>query len=70
MTFQPGDVVRLKSGGQPMVVSAVTDVGVKERLVIVKLWWHTVQGLIQTIDLPDVCLEECESRPVWEGEVP
>lgn len=29
MTFQPGDVVALKSGGQPMTVANVADEGVE-----------------------------------------
>jgi uncharacterized protein YodC (DUF2158 family) len=29
MTFQPGDVVALKSGGQPMTVAKVADEGVE-----------------------------------------
>ena len=29
MTFQPGDVVALKSGGQPMTVANVADEGVQ-----------------------------------------
>jgi uncharacterized protein YodC (DUF2158 family) len=57
MPFQIGDVVRLRSGGLPMTVVAVVDIGVKIPYVDVKVFWHNSLGVMQAIDIRSECLE-------------
>lgn len=53
--FWPGDVVYLKSGGVPMTVARVMDVGVKEPYINVLLYWHDCEGRMQTVEM-DSCI--------------
>lgn len=59
LLFQPGDIAYLRSGGLPMTVVRVQDVGVKEDYVNVQLFWHDRRGGMQTIELPTHCLTTC-----------
>ena len=53
--IEVGDVVKLKSGGVPMVV---VDVGQDiDDNDVVELMWHDVHGVPQTLDdIPTLCL--------------
>lgn len=53
MTFQPGDVVALKSGGQPMTVATVADEGVE-------CIWIGEEGELFRETLPSIVLQAVE----------
>ncbi len=58
MTFQPGDVVALKSGGQPMTVANVADEGVQ-------CIWIGEEGELFRETLPALVLQAAE---MYEAE--
>ena len=53
MTFQPGDVVALKSGGQPMTVANVADEGIQ-------CIWIGEEGELFRETLPALVLQAAE----------
>ncbi len=53
MTFQPGDVVALKSGGQPMTVANVADEGIE-------CIWIGEEGELFRETLPSIVLQTAE----------
>jgi uncharacterized protein YodC (DUF2158 family) len=53
MTFQPGDVVALKSGGQPMTVAKVADEGIE-------CIWIGEEGELFRETLPALVLQAAE----------
>jgi uncharacterized protein YodC (DUF2158 family) len=52
MSFQPGTIVQLKSGGPAMTVAAVDKDGVR------CLWHADSTGQIHTATIPTACLDE------------
>jgi uncharacterized protein YodC (DUF2158 family) len=62
-TFQPGDVVRLKSGGLPMTV-------VSPRGPDVEVVWLHTDGAIESAAVPAACLMAVQSPPVAGQDAP
>ena len=61
MTFEPGDVVALKSGGQPMTVAKVADEGIE-------CIWIGEEGELFRETLPAIVLLTAEMYEVDEED--
>jgi uncharacterized protein YodC (DUF2158 family) len=59
VTFEPGDVVELKSGGPAMTVIGVKEDGVQ------CLWYAEAADEVKTTVVPAICIEKASP---WEGE--
>ena len=60
-SFEPGDVVMLKSGGQPITVIGVTEEGIQ-------CVWIGEEGDLFSATLPAIALQYIDDDPLFDDE--